>query len=205
MRWCLKIMFVCMVVTGYGANVKWNKAFIEVFPCPDGEHAMNVSLGAPPYLPMWGDIDVQSGKLVLSATMFTFMEYANTFVLASFGEVVDQNYMNEQSEYFSYAKYGEEDSGRSDYSIILGEDDFVYLAFMNETSGGQRFGWVQIGLEEDVLRVLGSAWDVDGGAMYVGGGAVPEPTGAMLALVGMALLALRRKRSLRGLELEVTK
>ena len=45
----------------------------------------------------------------------------------------------------------------------------------------------------DAPTVLSSAWDIDGGAMIVGAGAVPEPTSGLLLLLGISSLALRRK------------
>ena len=47
------------------------------------------------------------------------------------------------------------------------------------------------------VTLLGSAIDLDGGPMVVGGGAweggIPEPSGGMLVLLGAAMLGLRRK------------
>jgi len=54
------------------------------------------------------------------------------------------------------------------------------------------FGWVELGLDYvGNLTALQSAWDKSGDSIRVG--AVPEPSGALLLLLGGALLALRRR------------
>lgn len=133
----------------------------------------------------------------------------------SAGDVVSRETMQAPGlDYFYQAEIGGHEV-RSDYNIPMDSGNAVYLAvsalaWENNGAGPDcylAYGWVALALDSDSEpTVLASAWDVDGGAMYVGGGAVPEPTGAMLALVGMAVLASRRKRWLRGdFELEVTK
>lgn len=57
------------------------------------------------------------------------------------------------------------------------------------------YGWVRLYIGEDGEMYGSSAFDLDGGAMYVGGGAVPEPTSGLFVLLGLCILGLRRIRS----------
>lgn len=55
------------------------------------------------------------------------------------------------------------------------------------------YGWIELNLSDDGILAVGhSAWDLEGGAMLVGGGAVPEPSGGLLLAIGMLTLLLRR-------------
>ena len=65
-------------------------------------------------------------------------------------------------------------------------------------SGEYLYGWISLDIDSDGnLTLSGSAIDLDGGPMIVGGGAwtggIPEPSGGMLFLLGVVALGLRRK------------
>ena len=62
------------------------------------------------------------------------------------------------------------------------------------------YGWVEydIGVNGSLIY-RHSAWDLDGGAMIVGGGAIPEPSGGLLVLVGLLALILHRPQEFRSL------
>ena len=63
------------------------------------------------------------------------------------------------------------------------------------------YGWVNVTLDYDGSIYAYGAVDEDGGPMVVGGGAwtggIPEPSGGMLLLIGVAVLELRRKNYVR--------
>ena len=64
----------------------------------------------------------------------------------------------------------------------------------------QIYGWAECSIQEFSeqgpisIKVLNSAFDADGGGMIVG--AVPEPTSELLLLLGIAGIALRRRKSI---------
>lgn len=188
-----KTVFVLVwsiLLSSFAGTVEWNKAFVMSWEDYSGVHDQSVTIGAPSFLPTWGD-RIEGGWR-LTAIPGSYMEYANTFVLSCLGDLVYADYINNQSQYFSYAKFGDENSGRTDYYLDILVDNPVYIAFQNEFAGGTRYGWFQIGVDQaGELNILSSAWDLDGDAIVVG--AIPEPTSGMLVLLGMAALALKRR------------
>ena len=208
------LLLMSVTLNAVSANVEWNRMkSVDAEVWDSG--------------PIWGIWGYSEKNLsVMPVIMVTIDEMTNSLCGSekmggdtiwvrqmSQGDLISYETMHSPGLTYFYHKE-DETRGTSDYSIPYREsEDPVYLAFSElvwnyegkEPDRYLVYGWVEVswGYEPTVLA---SAWDVDGGAMYVGGGAVPEPTGAMLALVGMALLALRRKRWLRGdFELEVTK
>lgn len=75
-----------------------------------------------------------------------------------------------------------------DYDPEIGYGDY--------RRGDSYYGWVEFTATNDGRLTVGeSAIDLDGGAMIVGGGAIPEPTSGLLLLFGVAALALKRNLS----------
>lgn len=113
------------------------------------------------------------------------------------GDVVNAETMNSPGQYFYHTKEGV-DGASCDYSIEANE--LIYLAFStlaweNDGYGPDRYmvyGWVAVDAGGGEVLVTGSAWDADGGAMIVGGGAVPEPSSGVLCLIGLLALMMRR-------------
>ncbi|MBR4654483.1 MAG: PEP-CTERM sorting domain-containing protein [Kiritimatiellae bacterium] len=83
--------------------------------------------------------------------------------------------------------------------IIVQPDSSMYLAFVYQaTASMDIYGWVELTVDSNGnLRVANSAYDLEGGPMVVGGGAwngnIPEPSGGILLLIGVAVLGLRRR------------
>ena len=197
----LQSLFMC-----HSAQVVWNTTVIQTYG------------GSEPRVYMFEPYLVMSASLVgavleIWAQSDANLESANTFALAAVGDVVDADYIENRAEWFAYAKYGDDSSSHSDYSITLFPGDSVYLAFRIETynhadptqMAPPTYGWIEMGLDNaGGVSSLRSAWDIDGDSIVVGMGGIPEPSSALLLLVGGALLAIRRKRWLAHRKAEVS-
>ncbi len=184
-------LFLCPAVYAYATSVAWNKAFLVDENYWDADRGKLICMGSP-YLNMW--MNFLGDDLILSAQPESNLVTANTFVKACKGDVVDAGYIA-YNLCFAYAEYDECGNGRTwtDYSLTFSPGDSYYLAFREERYNSTTYGWVQLGYTYGKeLEVMGSAWDMDGDSIIVG--AIPEPSGGMLFLLGIACLTLRRRR-----------
>jgi hypothetical protein len=186
------LAFACLSLRVFAANVVWGSAFLvaEDGHWDDPMHDKLEGMGSP-YLQM--NLAFVGGSIVLTAIPDSNLENANTFLLANKGDIVNAKYMEDHDDFFAYAEYGEWGGGqtRTDYSLAFNPGDNYYLAFREERSDSVTYGWVQLGYTYDNnLAILASAWDKDGDSIVVG--AIPEPSSALLLLLGFAGLALRR-------------
>ena len=87
------------------------------------------------------------------------------------------------------------------YTVSIGKMQSIYLGYAAQdrhiNPNEQYYGWMELYLSSDnVLSIRNSAIDISGDSIVVG--AIPEPSSAMLLLLGIAGLALRRRgRSVR--------
>lgn len=132
-------------------------------------------------------LEAYVGELVDASTIFGRRDYW-------FYEMA-----NAQPEYSS-GQIGEIEFNKSYYLMFAIEDmDDAWAYRLKETTDPPKlyYGWAEYVVDETgTFKILNSAIDFDGGAMIVGAGAVPEPTGGLLLLLGVAALVLRRKTSL---------
>lgn len=131
----------------------------------------------------------------------------NLWVLTYYGELLNEETIGNAERILTTD--GWYDYSETGGTLIEKHNDF-YLGFLvrpyDPNDERTWVGWYHVSVDDNLeMTLLDAGIGLYGEAVLVGIGPIPEPTGAMLALVGMALLALRRKRSLRGLELEVTK
>lgn len=127
------------------------------------------------------------------------MEWAGCVVRAVAGERIEENTVRGRSDgYFLRSKLDGLKTG-SDYGIFVDGDSTFYLMFATGTyleTDNPYYGWAEIYVAENgYLSLKRSAIGLDHQAMIVGGGeAIPEPNSAILLLLGLSGLALRRRR-----------
>ena len=143
---------------------------------------------------------------VLLQTVLDPIRYSSgSWILARSGDIVSKDSIQAQNTYL-FNGNGETSSNYDiDYSITLNQSGMLYLAFFSDEYVVDRtaveytisdiVGWVEVLYDEygTGLSIGRSAYDLDGGPMIVGGGsAIPEPSGVLLIVVGIAVLLLRR-------------
>lgn len=83
------------------------------------------------------------------------------------------------------------------YTISIGKMESIYLGYAAQDRcidpNMQYYGWMELYLSSDnVLSIRNSAVDINGSSIIVG--AIPEPSSALLLLLGCAGLALKRRK-----------
>ena len=189
-------LIVLLTTVAYSANVDWNKAFVVYEGCDASGVYERYTMGSP-YLNMVAkregtglEIWAQPEANLVAANTFVLLDCVLTECIVSLESIYSA------SEYFAYAVYTgslEEYEERADYSVIITPGESIYLGFASQSStltDPITCGWIELGLDgEGALTVIQSAWDRDGDPIRVG--STPEPSSALLLLVGGALLALR--------------
>jgi len=79
---------------------------------------------------------------------------------------------------------------------VEGSGEYFYFAFAWDCDSNGKdgyHGWLQMSTEDGDLLVADSAIYVARGGTIIVGESIPEPSGELLALIGSAILLLRRK------------
>ena len=169
-------------------------------------YSVDFGMGSSVWIDVMGDF-VSDGNRVTMTANGGVLESIGNWVKAEYGTCVDASTVSNQKEYFQRGPF--DSGGTGIYDVTVEQDYVTYLAFCGEILSGDSmsslartgvylYGWVSLEVDENGIPVLtGSAIDLDGGPMIVGGGAwtggIPEPSGSMLFLFGVAVLGLRRR------------
>ena len=123
----------------------------------------------------------------------------NWWALALYGDIVGEaTFASHQPiELFYY-----NDSPDSGGTLVETPDDFYMVFKVSQVLLGEYayeegmtwYGWAHVSVDASLeMTLLGAGINLDGGAVIVGAG-IPEPSGGMLMLLGVAVLALRRRQ-----------
>ena len=171
-------------------------------------YSADFGIGSSIWIDVMGDF-VSDGYRATMTANGGVPESIGNWVEAEYGTRVDASTVRNQSRYFQRGPF-DGDNNAEIYDVTVESDDVTYLAFCGEILSGDSmsslartgvylYGWVSLTVDENgIPKVTGSAIDLDGGPMVVGGGAwtggIPEPSCGMLFLLGLAMLGLRRIR-----------
>ena len=214
MKSIFSILSTIVLSNAFGSNVQWDiirndsgKNEAEIYTtCSGLDVCFDINIkkfGNDTYL--WPTEDTTRHGSLAPVQYWNSGAWLEAYV----GDLVDESTIFGRHDYWFYemAKsqpeyaYGEPriiDFEKSYYLMFAIEDaDDAWAYRLKETTDPPKlyYGWAEYAVSEDgTFRILNSAIDFDGGAMIVGGGAVPEPTSGLLLLLGVAGLALRRQR-----------
>ena len=124
----------------------------------------------------------------------------NWWALAIYGDIVSET---------TFASLNQIELARDGFNVggtlVETPEDF-YMAFKvsevllgstDYEEGMSWYGWVHVSIDENLeMTLLGADINLYGGAVMVG--AIPEPSGGMLLLIGVAVLGLRRVKKLES-------
>ena len=119
------------------------------------------------------------------------------WVEANAGDVVDNNFMFSDNGRLVFDVYYTDRSEIVGYSVAAMNDSTFYLALIVDDA--DYYGWLAIDVDSDgVLHLAHSALSSEPGIVV---GAIPEPSSGVLLLLGVAGLAMRRRRMAGSLPL----
>ena len=172
----------------FGATVKFGDAFLE------GQFLDIYFLEHGGSLYMTFDYTYGESSISIHSRPVRNLQYSVIATLAYAGDIASADYFNNLTQFLSYAEKDDFSKSHSDYDITILLDESAYIAYqVNDASYGYLYGWYQLGYPNGELTALNSAIDLDGDSIVVG--AIPEPSSGLLLLLGVAGLALKRRRA----------
>ena len=193
MRNLLAIIALLVCRVAFAATVEWNGFYF--YDWDETETSMTAGqYGACSYI-RWFNGRNAGGELTWKSDGGDYMEICCAWMQVAVGDLIDEAFVRSRDGYFYRRNLYGQEMLRSDYDIIFtgGDDVFLGVAVARsyDNPSDVLYGWVQFHLDANgKASMITSALDVDGDGVRVG--ATPEPSSALLLLVGGALLVLRR-------------
>ena len=198
-----KLCFVCTLIlvssVCRAGTVLWDVALITgvpIFGCDNGLYvdANDVTGGN---IVGFNIVSQSADSITLAGQNWaSAISYGHAWRLLLCGDLVDANsVMGDFDDYFLALFDSHYNDIFSDLTIHTGES--VYLGFFIEGDPylDPLFGWVELSYDGKNAFVVGSAMETTGLGIYAGTGwVVPEPSVALLSIVGLAALCLRRRK-----------
>ena len=207
MKKCLlAVMSVLFAQTLFAASYAWNAMVLW----DDGSHSGEI------FFDLFGNIDELPTKWNSCAwangQMFGYQDNGTvylkqydrkttpigddnvTFVLAYYGELLSSDTI-ETAAKLPLCVW---DTAEHEGGIVIDNSSDFYLGFetpeSKTTDGIPRYGWYHLSIAEDMnsIIMLDSGAGLYGEGVYVGIGAIPEPSCVVLLLIGCAGLLLRK-------------
>ena len=208
MRSMLFLLVVTWSFCATGAAVAWNEMHFEEslgryeLSFFYGRHSGDGQYSFDAYL----DFAIQTFDRAYTLTSMNYDDTATgsicNWLRAEKGTVVDELSTRHRGIYFNHCKADNEVSWVDlPISGVMNEDVYLIVAvedLLDYNNGVVDpkflYGWVHLYVT-DLGRVtmLESAMGLDGQAMVVGEGAIPEPVAGSLLAMGLVLLALKRR------------
>ena len=196
----LSLLISAMMLSASAAEVQWN-VFESIYPLrTDGINIGYYDDYISPELPL-GYI-YTDGK-VIGVEMSGWKNIGNNVAIwsvATYGDEISRSQFQEPRKIL-YDNYNTNvgdgrtiDTQSTGDKYTFGDESSFYIALIGDgEDSADYYAWVELEIYDDRLEIVASALSYN--SLYVGGGAVPEPTGGALLAIGIAALALRRKSS----------
>ena len=183
--------------SAFSASVRYGDAFLDGYGKIDLYHAS--SIGGGDYWISFMQSRIDNPLLIQCAAYYDYdLQYLLTAVKAESGDIMGREYFDSRSDYFVKEEIVDGPPAVKQPSVfselLVDQSQSTYLAYMiNDTTLGDIFGWVELGVVNDKIAVLNSAIDLGGSSLPVG--PVPEPNSMLLFILGLSGLALRRSHN----------
>ena len=180
----------------FASTIEWPIAIVYPF---DGEVTLWVGSNLLPQ-PNYAHAAVFCYLTDMSSSEVTLSAWGVLLTPSSrWRQMYDGDEVNSSTMASSHKDFFATDSEPYYGEVTIGYGESIYLGFVIGPDYGHGYGyygWVELGYDENGITAWGSGMDIDGAPILIG--AIPEPSSALLALMGFAVLGLRRRRVLQN-------